>query len=454
MRILRAEHALTAQGWRRDVAVSIGEDGRIAGISDDAAAGATRVGVLLPAPVNLHSHAFQRAMAGLTERRGEDPSDNFWTWRKLMFRFLDQLSPDDVEAIAAFVQMEMLEAGYSTVAEFHYLHHQPGGAPYDDLAELARRICAAARETGIGLTLLPVLYQQGGCDGRPLTAGQIRFGNDPERFARLYRLCEQEVGGLAPDCTIGVAPHSLRAISREGLDAAVALAPGKPLHMHVAEQVAEVEEVEAAWGRRPVEWLFDNYGVDRRWCFIHATQMQPHETEMLAASGAVAGLCPITESSLGDGIFDARRYLAHRGHFGIGSDSNIRISLAEELRTLEYSQRLRDRARAVLATPEKSTGRVMLDGVTAGGARAGGRDSGTIEPGKWADLVALDADALDLAGRDGDTLIDSFIFAGDSSMVRDVWAAGRHVVTGGRHRRHDAIVARYRAAIASLKERL
>jgi formimidoylglutamate deiminase len=454
MTTLWAAQALTPAGWREKVRVDLGDDGRIAAVAADAQPAGDRVGILLPAPVNLHSHAFQRAMAGMTERRGEDPSDTFWTWRRLMFRFLDRLDPDDVEAIAAFVQMEMLEAGYAAVGEFHYLHHRPGGAPYDDLAEMSGRIAAAAADTGIGLTLLPVLYEHGGCDGRPLGPGQVRFGNDPDRFQRLFEAARLALGPLPGDARIGVAPHSLRAVSRDGLAFAAALDPGAPLHMHLAEQVAEVEEVRAAWGMRPVEWLLANHDVDSRWCLVHATQMEPRETEALARSGAVVGLCPITESSLGDGIFDARRFLAHGGRFGVGSDSNIRISLAEELRTLEYSQRLRDRVRAAVATPDRSTGRVLFETAAHGGAQAAGRDGGAIEAGRIADLVALDADATDLLGKDGDAVLDSYIFAGDDRMVADVWSAGRHVVTAGRHRRHDEIAARYRKTVLSLEERI
>ncbi|MBI1386701.1 MAG: formimidoylglutamate deiminase [Rhizobiales bacterium] len=455
MTTIWAEQALTPEGWRPDVRVEIGDDGRIEKVTPSSPSRArrgktTRVGILLPAPTNLHSHAFQRAMAGLTERRGPDPRDTFWTWRRLMFRFLDQLTPDQIEAITAFVQMEMLEAGYAASVEFHYLHHQPGGRPYDDLAELSGRIVAAADQTGIGLTLLPVLYEHGGCDGRPLGPGQVRFGNDAERFARLLEGAGKALARLPADARIGVAPHSLRAVSRESLAIAVGLQPSAPLHMHVAEQVAEVEEIVASWGARPAEWLFANHDIGTRWCFIHATQMKPFETRALARSGAVAGLCPITESSLGDGIFDGVNFLAAGGTFGVGSDSNIRIALAEELRTLEYSQRLRDKGRAMLATPEASTGRVLYEGVCRGGARAAARDSGVLAPGNYADLLALDAKAVDLEGKRGDTLLDSYIFAGDDRMVADVWSAGRHVVVAGRHIARDAIIARYRAAVATL----
>lgn len=446
-----AETALLAGGWARDVSIAI-DGGRItearAGTRPEP--GAIRVGALLPAPANLHSHAFQRAMAGLTERRGPDPRDSFWTWRQLMFRFLDQLTPDDVQAIAAFVQMQMLEAGYAAVAEFHYLHHAPGGVPYARLAEMAERIAAAADQSGIGLTLLPVLYQYGGCDQRALGPGQIRFGNDPERFAQLVEEAGQALRTLPADARLGVAPHSLRAVSPEGLAAAIALRPDAPLHMHLAEQIAEVEEVQASWGARPVEWLLANATVDARWCLIHCTQMQRHETLALAETGAVAGLCPITESSLGDGIFDGVAWTGAGGNWGIGSDSNIRISLSEELRTLDYSQRLRDHSRAALASAEKSTGRVLLEGAAQGGARATGRDAGAIAPGRLADLMALDTTHIDLEGREGDTLLDAFVFAADDRAISDVWAAGRHLVSGGEHVQHQAITEAYRGVLRRL----
>ncbi|WP_434055694.1 MAG: formimidoylglutamate deiminase [Roseibium sp.] len=449
-----AEKALLPHGWVENVLVSISENGSISAVEQGQAPSGKRVGILLPAPVNLHSHAFQRAMAGMSERRGEEVRDSFWTWRQIMFRFLDALDPDDVEAIAAFVQMEMLEAGYAGVGEFHYLHHQPGGVPYDNLAELSVRIVAAASETGIGLTHLPVFYQYGGVDLRALGPGQIRFGNDPDRFARLHEQAAGSLKALEADAVLGVAPHSLRAVCEEGLAGVVALAGERPVHMHLAEQVGEVEELVGARGQRPVAWLLENHDVSSNWCLIHCTQMMPEETLGLAKSGAVAGLCPITESSLGDGIFDGVRYLQAGGRFGIGSDSNIRISLSEELRTLEYSQRLRDKNRAAVATPERSTGRVLFDGAVSGGAQAAGRNAGRIAQGCFADLLALDGTAIDLEGRDGDDILDAYVFAGDDRMVSDVWSAGRHVVCGGKHVKGDAIRAAYRATMKRLRNRL
>ncbi len=453
-----AETALLADGWAGKVAVDMDESGRISAVStgvERAAADAGRhVGVLLAAPANLHSHAFQRAMAGLSERRGPGAHDTFWTWREIMYRFLAAFTPETIEDVAAFVQMEMLEAGYAASVEFHYVHNQADGTPYADPAELSRRIVSAAGVSGIGLTLLPVYYATGGLDGRPLAGGQVRFRSDLDGFARIVEGAEDAVRRLSPDARSGIAPHSLRAVPAADLARVAAMRPDAPLHMHIAEQTGEVEEVLAVHGRRPVEWLFDNHAVDARWCLIHCTHLTAGERRAIATSGAVAGLCPITESSLGDGIFDGANYLAEGGVLGIGSDSNIRIALSEELRTLEYSQRLRDRHRAVLATPERSCGRRLYDETLKGGARAAGRDSGALAVGRLADLVALDGGALHLEGLSGDALLDAWIFAGDDRVVSDVWAAGRHVVADGRHVRRAAIEARYRKAMAGLRAAL
>jgi formimidoylglutamate deiminase len=453
MEFFTASQALTPDGWRRDVRISIGPDGRVDSVVPMAERSPRHLDLALPAPANVHSHAFQRAMAGLTEARGPDPKDSFWTWRRQMYRFLDQLTPDQIEAIAAMVFMEMLEAGYGAVAEFHYLHHAVGGAEYDDVAELSGRIVAAAGTTGIGLTLLPVLYQHGGCDRRPLNGGQRRFGNDPDRFARLHEAAAAKVAGSGrADDRIGVAPHSLRAVDPDGMAAAIALCPGGPVHMHLAEQTAEVEEVEAHWGARPVNWLLDRHDVDSRWCLIHCTQMTEDETLRLARTGAVAGLCPITESSLGDGIFNGTVYLGAGGRIGFGSDSNIHITHFEELKTLEYSQRLRDRSRAVLATRELSTGRRLFAEATAGGAQAAGRGSGSLAPGRLADIVGVSSDNEWLCGRESDLALDTLVFGGHGqACITDVWSAGRHVVSDGRHRDRDAICHRFRSAMAQLR---
>ncbi|MEC7258726.1 MAG: formimidoylglutamate deiminase [Pseudomonadota bacterium] len=452
MTVLHAQAALLPDGWARDVQVEITSTGHIGRVARDVPAGnVTRVATLLPAPANVHSHAFQRAMAGLSETRGPQGRDSFWTWRQLMFRFLDRLTVDDIGAITAMVQMEMLEAGYAASGEFHYLHHQPGGTPYDNPAETAVAICEAAQMTGIGLTLLPVHYQFGGVDQRPLAPGQIRFGTTPDQFAKLIEASRKAATILTPDTVVGVAPHSLRAVAPEALREIAASAEG-PIHMHLAEQVPEVEEVETAYGARPVTWMLENCPPDPRWCLIHCTQMTPEETQGLAATGAVAGLCPITEASLGDGIFDGARWLDAGGRIAVGSDSNIRIALSEELRQLEYSQRLRDRGRAILATPGTSTGRTLFDAICKGGAQALARDSGRIASGALADLIALDGSPPDLAGRSADQILDTWIFAGDDRLIRDVWSAGRHVVQQGRHIRHEAISTAFGKTLARLSK--
>jgi formimidoylglutamate deiminase len=390
MNTVWAETALLPTGWASGVRVDIDASGLIIDVKQDAPAVGEQTSFLLPSPANAHSHAFQRAMSGLTEQRGPNPKDSFWTWRQLMFRFLNRLKPQHIQAITAFVQMEMLEAGYATNAEFHYLHHQPGGIPYDNLAEISERIAAAADQTGIGLCLLPVHYEFGGCDGRALTTGQIRFGNDMDRFNALHSGAVSALSSLPKDTGYGVAPHSLRAVSAENLQSYSALFPTGPIHMHLAEQVPEVGEVRKQWGARPVDWALDNMELDARWCLIHCTQMTTQETMRLAQSGAVAGLCPITESNLGDGIFDAVRWTDSGGEIAVGSDSNIRITLSEELRTLEYSQRLRDGARATLASIEYSTGRRMFEAILRGGAQATQRKTGRLEVGYWADMLTLD----------------------------------------------------------------
>lgn len=451
-----ADTALLAGGWARDVRVAIGADGRIAEVEPGAAPRPVdlRVPVLLPALSNLHSHTFQRAMAGLAEARGPSGRDSFWTWREIMYRFLDLLAPDEIEAIAAFAFMEMQEAGFASVAEFHYLHHAPGGTPYADLGELSARIAAAAGASGIGLTLLPVHYARGGVDGRALAGGQLRFGNGRDRFLALLERAAAALALLPADTNWGIAPHSLRAVSPGDLAALAAFAPDRPLHMHLAEQEKEVEETLAVLGARPVSWLLDNLPVDGRWCLVHCTQTTAEETERLAASGAVAGLCPVTEANLGDGIFDGERFLSAGGRFGVGTDSSILISAAGELRQLEYSQRLRDRARIVLAGPGRSAGRVLFDGALAGGTQALGRRSGAIAEGNWADLAGLDLGAAGLHGLSGDRILDGWIFAARDGTVRELWSAGRHCVSEGRHISRAAIAARHAAAMARIMGRL
>ena len=442
--------ALLPDGWHDDVLVTV-SNGYVAAVASGAPPGDAErcAGIAVPGLPNLHSHSFQRGMAGLAERRG-DAADSFWTWREVMYRFLDRLDPDAIEAIAAWAFAEMLEAGFTAVGEFHYLHHAPDGRAYANVAETAERIAAAAQATGIGLTLLPVLYAQGNFGGAPPTPGQRRFLNTRDGFGRLVEASAAAVADV-PDAALGIAPHSLRAVTLDDLRWVVQRWPNGPMHIHVSEQVKEVEDCVAAHGSRPVELLYDTVSVDGRWCLIHATHAEAEEVASIAASGAVAGLCPVTEANLGDGVFDTLTFLDRGGRFGVGSDSLIRVSAAEELRALEYAQRLRHRSRNALGRAGVSTGRRLFERALAGGAQALGRRIGAIGPGRRADIVTLDPEHPSLAAARGDVILDGWIFSADNAAVRDVWCGGEHVVSAGRHRARDALLARYRDTVRSLQ---
>lgn len=435
---LHAMNALLPGGWATDVRVEVA-DGTIARIETGVSpqSGDEIHSVLLPAMPNLHSHAFQRAMAGLAEVRGPD-SDSFWSWRTIMYKFALSMTPEQMEAVATQLYMEMLEGGFSRVGEFHYLHHDKDGRPYANIAELAERIGAASAEAGIGLTLLPVFYAHSGFGGADPVDGQRRFINSIDSFAHLMDGCERIVAGL-DGAVLGVAPHSLRAVTPTELEAVVPLAKGGPVHIHVAEQVKEVEDCVAWSGARPVQWLLENAPVDERWCLIHATHMTEEETRQMAQRRAIAGLCPITEANLGDGTFEAPLFLSEGGRYGIGSDSNVLISLPGELRQLEYSQRLARRARNVIAEPNGSTGRHLFNQALVGGAAALGTQAG-LSVGNPADIIALDTTALPYLSED--QLLDHWIFAG-GVKVDSVWVRGRKQVTGGRHVRRTKIERRF-----------
>ena len=372
-----------------------------------------------------------------------------------MYRFLEILSPDDIEAIAALVQMEMLESGYAASAEFHYLHHDYNGVGYSSPTELSERLFQASSISGIGYTHLPVLYMRGGLDNQPLQAGQRRFGCNLDQFQTLYTSLSEKMAGLPQDYVLGVAPHSLRAVSKDGLLLASTLNQQNPVHIHIAEQQNEVNDVVQALGARPIRWLLDNVEVNDRWCLVHATHTDQKELIDFAISGAVAGLCPITEANLGDGIFNAPQFIENGGRFGIGSDSNVKIGLSEELRLLEISQRLRDQRRVVFsseATP--SNGRFIYEHAAKGGAQALGRDAGAIKAGALADLVALDDEHYSLVNLTNDRILDAWIFASDDDIVSDVWAAGRHMVSEGRHILRDAISSQFLKTIKRLRDEL
>ncbi|EJC85247.1 formiminoglutamate deiminase [Rhizobium leguminosarum bv. trifolii WSM2297] len=445
MTILHAGTALTPQGWQQNVRLTL-EAGRIARVVSGAspAPGDERHALIVPAMGNLHSHAFQRAMAGLAEVRGP-ANDSFWSWRTVMYKFALSMTPEHVEAVAAKLYAEMLEAGFSRVGEFHYLHHDRDGSPYANIAELAERIGAASQESGIGLTLLPVFYAHSGFGGAAPIDGQRRFINSLESFERLMEGC-RVVAGRLDGAELGLAPHSLRAATPEELAKLVPMAGDGPIHIHVAEQVKEVEDCIAWSGARPVEWLLDHAPVDERWCLIHATHMTEDETRRMAKSGAIAGLCPITEANLGDGAFAAPLFLEEGGRYGIGSDSNVLISVPEELRQLEYSQRLALRARNVVAAPGGSTALSLFTQALAGGGAALKAPAGLTE-GHHADLVSLDTSAVPYLS--GDQILDHWLFAGGIS-VDCVWAGGRKQVESGRHVRRDAIDRRFLAAMGEL----
>ena len=444
------DQALLPSGWARDVRVTVADGTTVAVAQDAPRAGADHVpGIAVPGLPNLHSHGFQRGMAGLAERRGPT-ADSFWTWREVMYHFLQRLSPDDVEAITAFAYMEMLEAGFTTVGEFHYLHHDVDGRPYANPGEMAERIAAASAQTCIGLTLLPSFYAYGGFGGAPPVAGQRRFINDPDRFLDLVQRARATVATL-PEGRVGIAPHSLRAVTPATLRAICRATPDGPIHIHAAEQLREVEECVAALGRRPVEWLLENAALDSRWCVIHATHTTPGEIAALAASQAMVALCPLTEASLGDGLFDGAAYLAAGGRFGIGTDSNIQIDAAAELRQLEYGQRLARRARNVMTLVEgEATGRRLYATALAAGAQALQRPIGALAVGSRADIVLLDDDHPDLTARDGDHWLDAWIFVAGRSAVKTVLVGGTTVVEAGRHTLRMAITARFKAVVAKL----
>jgi formimidoylglutamate deiminase len=446
-RAIHCARALLPDGWARDVRLCIA-DGKFATVEQSAAAqpGDERVLVALPGMSNVHSHGFQRGMAGLTEYRGPE-ADNFWSWRELMYRFVGRMTPDDVEAITAQAYVDMLEGGFTRVGEFHYVHHEADGKPYAHPAEMAERIAAAAGNTGIALTLLPVFYAHGNFGGVPPTPGQRRFVTSLDQYARLVEASATLIAQL-PGARLGVAPHSLRAVAPEELQRVVALVPGAPVHIHAAEQTREVEECVAWSGAPPVQWLLDHAEVNSRWCLVHATHMEHEEIARLARSGAVAGFCPVTEANLGDGIAPAAPFMRAGGSVGIGTDSNVRIGVSEELRQLEYSQRLRDRARNVLAAQSThSTGRTLFMSAHRGGERALGAGAAPIglTAGASADCLALDGD--EFAAQD-DAWLDRFVFA--DVGLRHVWRAGRHVVADGRHFARAAVRSRYLVALGRL----
>ena len=452
MTTIHAAQALTREGWRDSVRLQV-QAGRIVSLQAGvpAEAGDEKHAILVPALGNLHSHAFQRAMAGLAEVSG-DSADNFWSWREAMYRLAHRMNPEQLEAVAAQAYVEMLESGFTRVGEFHYLHHDANGAPYSDVGEMSARIFAAAEASGIGLTLLPVFYAHSTFGGAAPKPAQHRFLNTLESYETLLQRCRTLASRLNT-AVVGVAPHSLRAVTPEELVAVAKLAGKAPVHIHVAEQVKEVEECLAWSGQRPVEWLLNHAPVAANWCLVHATHVTPKEVQGIAESRAVVGLCPVTEANLGDGIFPVSQLLEHRGRFGIGTDSNVHISVAAELSLLEYSQRLAERARNVVRKEKHSTGRAIIELALAGGAQALGGGEGTIAEGHAADFVSLNeqhtALANALASRTANALLDAWIFASAGHVVDSVWVAGTKLVSQGRHVAREHVA---RGFVKAMKE--
>ncbi|OIS91875.1 formimidoylglutamate deiminase [Brucella cytisi] len=443
---IHAGQALLQTGWADDVRLGI-VDGKIASVETGVSAqpGDEHHAVIVSGMPNLHSHAFQYGMAGLAERRGPS-ADSFWSWREIMYKFALTMSPEQAEVVALRLYVDMLEAGFTRVGEFHYLHHDRDGTPYGNISEMADRIVSAAGAAGIGLTLLPVFYAHSTFGGAAPNEGQRRFINDEASFARLIEGCQKALVGF-DGAVLGVAPHSLRAVTPDELTFAAKLLPDAPVHIHIAEQVKEVEDCIAWSGQRPVEWLLDHQELSSRWCLIHATHMTDAETVRMAEAGAIAGLCPVTEANLGDGTFNATVFHEAGGKFGVGSDSNVLIGIGDELRQYEYSQRLLHRARNVLAENEGSTGRALFDGAVTGGNIAMGRAGDGLKVGASADFVALDAARLPHAK--GDAVLDGWIFGG-RARPSDVWVRGVKQVEGGRHRLRDEAERAFQTVIGEL----
>lgn len=439
-----AREALLPGGWKNDVRVTLtGHTIGTVEVGSTARAGDAKVSALIPGLSNLHSHAFQRGMAGLAERRGAS-ADSFWTWRDVMYKFALGLTPEEAQAVAQMAYVEMLEGGFTRVGEFHYLHHAPDGR-YANPAEMSLRIMTAAEETGINLTHLPVFYAHSDFGGKPPSEGQRRFIHGLDDFAKLLDICRSSM--KRPLDRLGIAPHSLRAVTPEELIALAASYGSGPIHIHISEQMREVNDSVSHSGQRPVEWLLSHQNVNDRWCLIHATHLTDAERQGIAKSGAVVGLCPITEANLGDGLFPAAEFLQEKGAIGVGSDSNVEITAAGELRLLEYGQRLIRRGRNILAGGEGSTGAALFSACLNGGAQALAAPRAEIAVGAPGDVVGL-ADPVGLPAA-ADQTLDRWIFANGLS-ISDVWAAGQHVVSGHRHHKREAVEAAFSKAMKRL----
>jgi formimidoylglutamate deiminase len=463
MPIYRLKSAYLPQGVSHDVYVTVSAEGFISEISTAAAsappvpaAEVERIdGVVVAGMPNAHSHAFQRAMAGNAEFR-RSARDSFWTWRQAMYGLANRIAPYDLQIVATQLFIEMLKAGYTSVAEFHYLHRQTSGAQYPHANPLWQAIADAAAAAGIGLTFLPTLYQYSDFGAAPLKAEQARFALDTEAFIRsVADQVNADRRGGSRIIRTGAAFHSLRAVPidvlREATQALRSIDAAMPLHIHVAEQLREVRACEAATGRRPIELLLDQALLTQHWCLVHATHASPAELKAIAASNATVCVSISTEANLGDGLFDTARFLKSGGHLCIGSDSQSTVSPAEELRWLEYQQRLRKKQRSVLATrDEQHVGTRLWQSAAANGAQAIGQPAGAIAPGRRADWLVLDAAHPSMVGAAADTALDHLLFAGGDAAIRDVMVAGRWVIKNRRHRLEDDIARQFTESVQRL----
>lgn len=450
---LYAENILIGSEWQTEVTLTI-SNGIIIAINSGKEAGATALkGTVIPGMVNCHSHAFQRAFAGFSEYRGNS-QDSFWSWRDIMYKFVAKMTADDAFITAKFVYIEMLKAGYTSVGEFHYLHHQPGGGKYDDPAEMSHQIIQAANDVGISLSHLPVLYTYAGFDKKTPTQEQERFIHSTDDYIELVNQLNSRYSKQS-NFKLGIAPHSLRAVSEDQLQQIVpfvrTLDSHAPIHIHIAEQLKEVNDCLAFYGARPVDWLFNHYQIDQHWCLVHATHLINTEIKEIAESGAVVGICPLTEANLGDGIFATAEFAKLGGKFAIGSDSHIGINVAEELRLLEYAQRLKHHQRAVLVDQDcQSVGQYLYTKASKSGAMSLNQNAGEITIGKRADLVVLNNDEPSLFSKKDTFILDASIFACSQMPIKDVFVAGKQVIKDGNHFLQDEVTGKYRGVLKNI----
>ncbi|ORJ50045.1 formimidoylglutamate deiminase [Kluyvera intermedia] len=449
-----APRVLLATGWAHNVRLEVDELGMLTAITPEASSHESipLSGPVVPGMPNLHSHAFQRVMAGLAEVAG-DPQDSFWTWRELMYRMVQRLTPEQVGVIARQLYIEMLKGGYTQVAEFHYLHNDISGKPYADRGEMTAHLSAAAGDAGIGLTLLPVLYSYAGFGGQPAQAGQQRFIQDVDSYLQQQAVIQRQINGNALQ-NLGLCFHSLRAVTPEQMYQVLkASDPTLPVHIHIAEQQKEVNDCLNWSGQRPISWLYDHLDINARWCLIHATHADAYEVTKMAHSGAVAGLCPTTEANLGDGIFPGVDYLAQEGRWGIGSDSHVSLNVVEELRWLEYGQRLRDQRRNRLIAQEQTrVGDVLYLQALSGGAQACGVPVGQLSVGYRADWLVLDNQDPYLAAATDNALLNRWLFAGHVGQIRDVYVGGVARVVDGVHPLQQAAASDFLQLLQQLSQ--